>query len=67
MRKQIIAGKRRFSCLSSGLVRMEFSPSGKFEDRHSVICYEKQKPVAFKNITEKRGKLYLDTGKMTVV
>ena len=51
--KRVIAGRRRFTCLSPGLVRMEFSPFDRFEDRYSIICHEKQKPVKFKSVVEK--------------
>ena len=48
---QVIIGNRRFTCLSPTLVRVEFSPEGKFDDRRSVMAYPKQQPQAFTSVT----------------
>ena len=44
---RIVIGKRRFTCLSPSLVRIEYSPTATFEDRRSMLAYEAQQPVAF--------------------
>lgn len=65
--RSVVAGKRRFTMLSPGLVRMEFSPTGKFEDRRSLTAYAKRQPRAFKKVTRKKGELVLETGQLTLV
>ena len=47
MTKSVILGKRRFTCLSATLIRMEYAPDGKFEDRRSLVAYEQKRPVDF--------------------
>lgn len=69
MRKEnnrIIAGNRRFTCLAEGLVRMEFSPTGTFEERRSVGAYEQQHPIPFTSATDEEGVVTLTTGKMRI-
>lgn len=67
MAKEVILGKRRFTCLSEGLVRMEFSPDGSFEDRRSLVASGKRKPIAFRKVKQEGGVTLLDTGRMIVV
>ncbi len=52
----------RFSCLSSGVVRIEYSPSGVFEDRRSIRALTRPDPVEFMDIREVDNILTLDTG-----
>jgi hypothetical protein len=68
MSHAIIIGHRRFTCLSSGLVRLEFSPNGRFEDRLSIVAHEPKRPIPFKKIERKKGgEVHLHTGLMTIV
>ena len=53
----IISGKRRFTCLSPRLVRLEFSPTGVFEERHSLVAYDRPQPIEFDRVEERDGKL----------
>ena len=45
--RAIIAGKRRFTCLSPTLLRMEFAPDGVFEDRRSLVAYAPRQAQPF--------------------
>jgi len=62
----IISSKRRFTCLSPRLVRMEFSPTGVFEDRRSLVAYNLHQPIPFDSVEENDGILTLRVGKMTI-
>jgi len=64
MKSLIQFGKRRFSCLSPTLVRLEYAPDGVFEDRRSMVAYAQQKPIAFKSVTRDGAWEVLDTGFM---
>jgi alpha-glucosidase (family GH31 glycosyl hydrolase) len=66
-KNRVIAGKRRFTCLAAGLVRMEYAPDGIFDDRRSLVAYEKQAPVAFTSIRKEGDELILDTGRCTLI
>ena len=63
----IIRGKRRFTCLSPRLVRLEFSPTGAFNDRRSLVAYNPPDPIPFETVTEENGSLTLQTGGMTIL
>jgi alpha-glucosidase (family GH31 glycosyl hydrolase) len=62
----IISGKRRFSCLTPRLVRIEFSPTGVFEERRSLVAYNRPQPSPFESMEEQDGKLTLRIGGMTI-
>ena len=62
-----ISGKRRFTCLSPRLVRMEFSPAGVFEDRPSLVASNPRQPIPFDGQEEVDGKLTLRAGQMTII
>lgn len=47
MNHSLTLDKRRFTCLSPTLVRIEYSPDGVFEDRRSMVAYAEQTPVPF--------------------
>ncbi len=70
MKHAVVIGKRRFTCLSPTLVRVEFAPDGRFEDRRSIVAHEKQKPVRFAKV-DKKGNgehaLILDTGALQIL
>lgn len=55
----VVDGTHRFSLLSSGLVRMEYSPSGRFEDRRSVRAASRPDPAAFAEVREDKDGLHL--------
>jgi len=65
--KSVIQGKRRFTCLAPGLIRMEFAPDGIFEDRRSLVAYQKQTPHEFKSIEKTVDELILETGRCTLI
>jgi hypothetical protein len=62
MKTRIEIGKRRFTCLSPTLVRIEYATDGVFEERRSIVAYAKQKPVAFKKVGRDGAWDVLDTG-----
>ena len=66
MSKSVILGRRRFTCLTDGLVRMEYSPTGKFEDRRSLVAAGQSKAIAFKSVERNKDWTVLDTGRMEV-
>jgi len=56
----------RFTCLSDGVVRLEFHPEGKFEDRPTVRVLPRPAAIAF-NAVERDGVAWiLRTSRMTV-
>jgi len=66
MAQPVTIGHRRFTCLSPNLVRMEFSPTGEFEDRPSIVAAAAKRPRSFRK-TSKDGAIdILDTGFMTL-
>jgi len=62
----IISGKRRFTCLTPRLVRIEFSPTGVFENRRSLVAFTRPEPIPFESIEEQDGKLAMRVGGMTI-
>ena len=62
----IICGKRRFTCLSPRLVRLEFSPSGTFEDRRSLAAYHRPQPLPFDSVEQQGDDLTLRVGGITI-
>jgi hypothetical protein len=63
---EIIVGKRRFTCLSPRLVRMEFSPTGVFEDCRSIVAYNPRRPLPFDSVSAEGGKTVLKAGQLTI-
>jgi len=61
-----IKNRKRISCLGETLVRLEFSPDGNFEDRRSMVAYEKQSPINFTEIKEDANWTVLLTGKLEI-
>lgn len=64
---RVVCGKRRFTCLSPTLVRMEFAPDGVFEERRSLVAAVPQTALAFRSAGEEGGQLLLDAGALTIV
>ncbi len=67
MTKEIVAGNRRFTVISPTLVRMEFAPDKKFENRRSMIAYSQKHPLAFHSVEKTKNAVILNTGKITVI
>ena len=63
----VTAGNRRFTCLTPRMVRVEFSPTGVFENRRSTVAYNARRPVAFDSVEERAGELILRTGELTII
>ena len=63
---EVIVGKRRFTCLSPRLVRMEFSPNGIFEERRSMVAYTPRQSRPFDSVSEVNGETILKVGLMTI-
>ena len=63
---RIVRGKRRFTCLSTGLVRIEFAPDGVFEKRRSMVAYAEQKPLPFDSVEDDGEWLVLKTPRMEI-
>jgi hypothetical protein len=63
----VVDGKRRFTCLSPTLVRMEFAPDGVFIDRPSLVAAGDRRPLAFQSISRHTGDLTLETGCLTLI
>jgi alpha-glucosidase (family GH31 glycosyl hydrolase) len=57
----IINTTARFSCLSDGLVRMEYDPQGIFEDRRSIRALYRPDPVPFTGHSISDGAAILET------
>lgn len=62
----IVVGKRRFTCLSPRLVRMEFSPSEVFEDRRSLVAYHPRQPQPFDQVTYQDQQVSLSIGNLVI-
>jgi hypothetical protein len=60
------AGDARFEVLSPTLVRLEYSPSGRFEDDPTVNVLNRAFPVTHYTAREAGGWLTLQTGSMTL-
>ncbi len=61
-----VAATARFSLLSDTLVRMEYSPSGTFEDRVSVRAMSRPVPVMFAEVKEEAGTVTLRGARIVV-
>ncbi len=64
--ERLVINKRRFSMLSPTLVRMEYAPDGRFDERRSLAAYEVQKPLPFVRRSSEEGWDVLDTGFMQI-
>ncbi len=64
----VVCGTARFSALSNGLVRLEWSASGQFEDSPTVIVFTRPQPVSFREIElTDEGVLHLHTELLHIV
>lgn len=68
MSPSVVLGKQRFTCLTPSLVRFEYSPTGTFEDRPSIVASEPRQPRPFVEQVQQEfeGNTYtvLKTGEM---
>jgi hypothetical protein len=48
----IVANRARFAALAEGVVRMEYSPSGRFENRASLRVSERPAPLPFESVEQ---------------
>ena len=58
----VIAGPARFTVLTSRLIRMEYSPDGRFEDRPSQVFWFRLQPVPDFQVVREGAGLTLTTG-----
>jgi len=66
--ERILCGAARFSALSNGLVRLEWSAKGQFEDNPTVTVLTRPEAIPFTNITlTDEGVLHLHTELMQIV
>ena len=63
----VTAGGARFSLLTERLVRMEFSPSGQFEDRPSQVFWYRRQPAPAFELTRDGSRLELRTAALRLV
>jgi hypothetical protein len=63
----VVQDHARFTCLAPGLVRMEYSPSGRFEDRNSVRISQRPAAVAFADTRAGDQGCVLSTGRLRLV
>ncbi len=66
MSNDLIFSRRRFTCLSPNLVRLEFSPDGVFEERRTLVAFAPKKALAFAKDYEENGVRVLDTGTLEI-
>ena len=57
----------RFTCLAPGLLRMEYSPNGTFEDRNSVRIIDRPAEIDFKDSQIEKETCTLSTGQVNLV
>jgi alpha-glucosidase len=62
MTHRVVLGRRRYTCLSPHLVRIEFAPDGVFDDRRSMVAYAPQQPRPFARVAADGAWTVLDTG-----
>lgn len=57
----VTCGSARFSALSQGLVRLEWSATGQFEDRPTVQAIARPEPIPFSAVSSSDERLLLQT------
>jgi len=62
----VLAGDARFEVLTSGLVRLEYSPTGNFENAPTVNVVDRRFPVPPYSASEANGVLTITTSAMTL-
>ncbi len=62
----VVSGNARFTILTPGLVRMEYSDGGKFEDRASFAFINRRLPVPKFEKADRQGILTITTEKLSI-
>ena len=63
--ENIVSGKKyRFTVLTDRLIRMEYDPSGNFEDRATQVVFFRDFPKNSFSVRKENGILEIDTGKL---
>ncbi len=60
----VTSGNARFTVLTDRLVRMEWEPDGKFENRASFVVINRNLPVPRYQVSHSGGNLIINTGKL---
>ncbi len=63
---QVIVQKARFTVLADGLVRLEYSPSGQFEDRTTAVVVNRKFPPVEFTVEEANGFVQIKTARLLV-
>ena len=63
---RVVHGQARFSALASGLVRLEYAPDGRFEDRRSVRALARPEAIPFATVESAGDRVRLSTGRMAI-
>lgn len=58
---RVILGRARFSLLDAGIVRLEYAPDGRFDDRPTFRAISLPAPRPFSNVAFANGELVLST------
>ena len=62
----IVSGKARFTLLTPAMIRMEWSPSGCFEDRPSLVFIRRNLPAPSYKTTVQEGWLVIETSDLVL-
>lgn len=62
----VVSGDARFTVLTPRVIRMEWSPSGRFEDRASYVFVNRRLEVPPYKVKREDGWLKIDTGTLTL-
>lgn len=65
--KSLIYGKKRITCLSPRLVRLEYAPDGNFENRRSMVAYREKNPLPLEAVVRTPAGIEASTGGMTLL
>ena len=63
---QVVAGNARFTVLTDRLIRMEWSPSGRFEDHATLAIVNRNLPVPAFSVKRNGNRLTLKTSSLTL-
>ncbi len=61
LRNQVIEGAARFTVLSPSLIRLEYAPKKKFEDRRSFFALHRDLPAQDFKVWRSKGMLQIET------
>ncbi len=63
---EVIQGKARFSLLGDGILRVEYAPDGRFDDRPTFRCVSMPAPGPFGKVKRSPGTLLLSSRHMRI-